>query len=242
MKKSFRFLVMLILFLLLSSMVFGEGTAISVAKAGKLFDKKSEGMGFIFGKLTMIHTVSEDLIRDEDGKALTDTNRSCRVMVKLVLVNTDTQKEYQIDFLPVLGSSNCYYKKKIIDNNQDNQIFLMQLPIGNYELLKIESKYIFQKDGYHRGDFAMFEKMVVTYSKKRIKFTIKENQLMYIGDHLANLQTYFGMNLAIIRWWYDYNFIFSDCFETTKDELMLKVSEKVKEKLNSLEFGSALNQ
>jgi hypothetical protein len=77
--------------------------------------------------------------------------------------------------------------------------------------------------------------------KKEIKFSVQPKQIVYIGDYEGEFRTFIWLSNENRLYTYrNLSFTVTDNFETVKTKFIEEANDKTKEKINALEFVSAL--
>jgi hypothetical protein len=228
-----------------TTICLSKNDGMKLEKAFKRLEKAKNYKSYVIGSFTMFHNkwdYYDERLKDERLDSIENINKDCKVNLVATLLNTDSNAEYELYFMPVTGSNFSAYKESLLTKNSEEPYWFLEVPPGNYALTTISFTLSISKAGYY--DFP--EKAMVTVPlsrdiKRDVAFELKEKQIVYIGDYFSEFKT--NIILYERTKLYPYNqfkIVLNDNFEKAKEYLFNKANDKIVDKLNNFEIVSAL--
>ncbi len=208
-------------------------------KADKAFSDSDGTSCFVAGSFKVIHTKWD--IQDPELDNTESINNSTICSLAASLEQLDNNKNYKLKFKPVSGSDSILYPKKTLVKNDDDPFWVIAIQPGEYELTTVTFRLTMNKSGYRPFDAEIFTVPLMRDLKRKIRFTAKANQLIYIGDYEADFKT--NIRLSRITSIYPVNqckFSLTDNFEAFNAILTARANERAKTKLATIEMVDAL--
>ncbi len=217
---------------------FNEGP-FSLDTAYKEFSNSDGAQCFVVGSFKVIHTKWD--IQDPELDNTESINNSSMCSLTASLERLDNNKNYKLKFKPVSGSDSILYPKKTLAKNDDDPFWVIPIQPGEYELTTVTFRLTMNKNGYRPFDTEIFTVPLMRDLKRKIRFTAKPNQLIYIGDYAADFKT--NIRLSQMTSIYTANqckFSLADNFEAFNATLTARAKERAKTKLSTIEIVDAL--